>query len=165
MAALRLFFAELSHRNRMEGAVSLLSSVRDTLLNQGLKLPSSLEASVAQAVEAYASQVEVLPGALELLHYFSHLPKAIITNGPSDMQWAAIRKVGLEPHFKTVVVSGDPGVAVRKPNPRIFQIACERLGIRPEEALMIGDNLEADVQGAIAFGMQGILLNPAAREQ
>jgi HAD superfamily hydrolase (TIGR01549 family) len=72
------------------------------------------------------------------------------------MQWAAIHKVGLADLFKTIIVSGDADVAIRKPNPNIFHLACERLGVLPENVLMIGDNVEADIQGAIKAGLQGL---------
>jgi putative hydrolase of the HAD superfamily len=72
------------------------------------------------------------------------------------MQWAAIHKVGIVDLFKTIIVSGDADVAIRKPNAKIFHLACERLGVSPEETLMIGDNLEADIQGAIEARLQAL---------
>jgi putative hydrolase of the HAD superfamily len=107
-------------------------------------------------IRDYAAQMELLPGALETLEYFGNLPKAIITNGPSDVQRAAIKAVKLERYFQTILVSGDADVAIAKPNPRIFQIACERLGVEPTDTLMIGDRLDLDVEGAIAAGLQVI---------
>jgi putative hydrolase of the HAD superfamily len=107
-------------------------------------------------IRDYAAQMELLPNALETLEYFRDLPKAIITNGPSDLQRAAIKAVKLEHHFQTILVSGDADVAIAKPNPRIFQIACERLGVEPRETLMIGDRIDLDVEGAIAAGLQAI---------
>lgn len=121
-----------------------------------LPLPEHLLEFCQEAVVAYAEGVELLPNALATLEYFSHLPLALITNGPADMQRAAVAKVGIASYFKTVVVSADADVGVRKPNPKIFQIACERLGVEPKNVLMIGDNLEADVCGAEAFGMQAL---------
>jgi putative hydrolase of the HAD superfamily len=107
-------------------------------------------------IRDYTAQMELLPGALETLEYFGNLPKAIITNGPSDVQRAAIKAVKLERYFQTILVSGDADVAIAKPNPRIFQIACERLGVEPTDTLMIGDRLDLDVEGAIAAGLQVI---------
>lgn len=150
------FMAAYERNIRAEGHVTLALALRRSLEQQGYPIPLHLEAIAAETTARYAAQVELLPGALELLAYFAHLPKAIITNGPADMQWAAIRNVGLEPHFQAIVVSGDADVAVRKPNPRIFHLACERLGVAPQETLMIGDHLEADIQGAITAGLQGL---------
>jgi putative hydrolase of the HAD superfamily len=47
----------------------------------------------------------------------------------------------------------------RKPEPEIFLAVCERAGVSPEEVLMIGDNPEADVAGAMAVGMDAALID------
>jgi HAD superfamily hydrolase (TIGR01549 family) len=47
----------------------------------------------------------------------------------------------------------------RKPDPEIFYAACERFGVNPEECLMVGDNLEADVRGALKVGMKAALID------
>lgn len=51
-------------------------------------------------------------------------------------------------------------VGVEKPNPRIFEIACERAGVAPSEALHVGDFYEIDVLGARAAGVHGLLVDP-----
>ncbi len=56
-------------------------------------------------------------------------------------------------------MAGYAAVGVRKPDPRIFALACGALGCRPEETVMVGDNLEADVAGALACGMQAVYLD------
>jgi len=49
--------------------------------------------------------------------------------------------------------------AAVKPNPLIYERACQQLGCAPGEILMVGDTVEADVEGPRAFGMQAILLD------
>ncbi len=102
----------------------------------------------------------LLPGAEEVLGLCRkhRLPLALVTNGPADMQLEAVRAVGLESFFKRLVISGDAAVGVRKPDPRIFRLACEGLGAKPAETVMVGDNVEADVAGALAVGMQAVYL-------
>ena len=46
-----------------------------------------------------------------------------------------------------------------KPDPRIFQHTIDQLGVTPETAIMIGDNLKRDVQGAQNASLRGIWLN------
>jgi HAD superfamily hydrolase (TIGR01549 family) len=46
-----------------------------------------------------------------------------------------------------------------KPHPTIFRAALDRLGVQPEEAVMVGDSLEEDVEGARALGMRAILVD------
>lgn len=50
-------------------------------------------------------------------------------------------------------------VGYRKPEPEIYQEACRRLNARPEECLMVGDNLQADIIGALNAGMKAALIN------
>lgn len=63
---------------------------------------------------------------------------------------------GLADCFEIVVDSAIEGV--EKPDPRIFQIACERMGVPPEAAVYVGDTYEVDVLGARAAGIRAILL-------
>lgn len=46
-----------------------------------------------------------------------------------------------------------------KPEREIFEEACRRFGVRPEDCLMIGDNLTADIKGALDFGMKAALID------
>ena len=67
---------------------------------------------------------------------------------------AELEELGLAGKFDALSVSCDVGFM--KPHPRIFQHALELLDIAPEEAVMVGDSLRADVQGAREVGMQGV---------
>jgi putative hydrolase of the HAD superfamily len=50
-------------------------------------------------------------------------------------------------------------VGVKKPNPKIFKHALQMAKATAEESVMIGDNLEADIMGALNFGMDAICFN------
>ncbi|HEY4690190.1 MAG TPA: HAD family hydrolase [Anaerolineae bacterium] len=60
----------------------------------------------------------------------------------------------LRPWFDPILISAEAGV--RKPNPRIFKAVLEHWGMRPDEAIMIGDMLGADVLGAKNVGMRSV---------
>lgn len=148
-----------NNEQRKEG-VSTVPNILKTMLSElGLETSANIDSVANTMTATYCAQMQLLSGAKELLKSLD-LPLILITNGPSDMQRAAIKKVGIETYFKSIIVSGDANVAVRKPNPHIFEIACERLGAKPDKILMIGDNLEADVMGAINYGMQAVHINP-----
>jgi putative hydrolase of the HAD superfamily len=66
-----------------------------------------------------------------------------------------VRHHGLD--VDAAVSSGTHGKT--KPHPTIFQAALERLGVQPGEAVMVGDSIEDDVDGAKAVGMRGVLLD------
>ncbi len=57
-------------------------------------------------------------------------------------------------HFDTVVISGEVGL--RKPDPRIFRLAADRLGL-PVEACVFVDDLDLNVEAAEAIGMKGVV--------
>jgi putative hydrolase of the HAD superfamily len=73
-----------------------------------------------------------------------------------------IEGLGLGEMFDVVVSSADVGL--RKPDPRVFMLACERLGVAPEEAVHVGDHHYADVLGARAVGMTPVLIQRAGSD-
>jgi len=150
------FFAIYSRSIRAEGAVTFKRSVESALVQTGRPMPTNLDELCSKAVADYAEGIQVREGAVELIGLFSGLPKTIVSNGPSDMQRAALEVSGLAPYFDQVLISGDEDVAVRKPDPAIFLLACSRLGVNPANTLMIGDNHEADIQGARKAGLQAV---------
>jgi putative hydrolase of the HAD superfamily len=68
----------------------------------------------------------------------------------------ALQEAGLRGYFDVVIDSSLVGV--EKPDPRIFLAALEALGVRPDEALYVGDLYEVDVVGARAAGIEAVLL-------
>lgn len=72
----------------------------------------------------------------------------------------ALEAAGLRTYFDVVVDSADAGV--EKPDPRIFLLALEQLGIAPAEALHVGDVREVDVAGARRAGLAAALVGPGA---
>lgn len=85
---------------------------------------------------------------------------AVISNADGRVE-ALLESVGLGSHFEFVIDSHQVGI--EKPDPRIFHIGAERMGIRPEEAVYVGDIYEIDVQGARAAGMRPVLIDPLWR--
>lgn len=81
----------------------------------------------------------------------------VITNGPSVLQNHKMDTSGLRPYCDIVVVSGDEGV--HKPDPRLFEITAERLGVKPQECVYVGDHPVNDIQGALSAGMGAIRMN------
>lgn len=97
-------------------------------------------------------------GAKELLDYlFPKYKLHIITNGFAEVQTRKLKNSGIESYFKTVTNSEKAGV--KKPHRNIFEFALSLAEANKENAVMIGDCIEADVQGAIDFGMKAILFD------
>lgn len=147
-----------------DGPVTLESALKRALLRLGQRPPLDLGSTARAFVRAYAEDVRPAPGAAELLGRLrgAGVPLALVSNGPVDMQRSALRALGFEELFDTVLVSGDPEVGARKPAARIFSLACAALAAPPAETLMVGDSPASDVGGARAYGMQAVLLGPEA---
>lgn len=97
-------------------------------------------------------------GTLELLDYLKEkYTLHIITNGFEEVQTLKMKKSKIFHYFTEVITS--ESVGVKKPNPKVFLHAMKKAGSSPKESLMIGDNIEADIQGALATGMKAIHCN------
>lgn len=103
-----------------------------------------------------ADAVQLIPGALDTLQSLKEMGVrlGLITNGDAQGQRAKVIKAGLEPYFGSVLIAGEFGAA--KPDPEVFQHTLSSLGVAPEQAWMVGDNLIADIGGAQAVGIFGI---------
>lgn len=78
----------------------------------------------------------------------------LVSNGPSPFQERNFDALGIADSFDTVVVS--EAVGLRKPDPRIFRLALERLGRTAGETVFVGDNPDADIAGAKRAGLRAI---------
>jgi putative hydrolase of the HAD superfamily len=101
----------------------------------------------------------LFPGAISILetlmpHYALHM----ITNGFKDVQHFKMKNSGLLPYFETVIDSSSVGK--KKPDPEIFNHALKVGGVSSSEAVMIGDSLEADIEGALNVGMHAVHFMP-----
>lgn len=72
-----------------------------------------------------------------------------------------IETVGLRHHFEFVLDSG--AVGVEKPDPAIFRMAVDRLGLEPRQCLYVGDLYPVDVVGARNAGLRAVLVDPFGR--
>ena len=92
---------------------------------------------------------DVLPALAELQ---GMLRLGVITNGNADLE-----VIGLHHHFEVALASHSFGRA--KPDPGIFLAACEAMGVAPDQAIYVGDDLRLDVQGAQGVGMRAVWMN------
>jgi putative hydrolase of the HAD superfamily len=109
-----------------------------------------------------ALQFETFPDALPLLRRLRNRRIRIAVVSDWDCTLAEhLDRLGVGAWIDDVVVSAVVGVA--KPDPRVFAVALERLGVRPEFALVCGDDPVRDVAGASAAGIRGVLIDRDGR--
>ncbi len=104
-------------------------------------------------------KTQLRPFAMELIQELNgEFPLHIITNGFQEVQSIKLKASGLEPYFQQIITSEKAGH--KKPSPRIFQHALKRAGAQAEYSWMLGDDWQADVQGALNSGLKSIWYNP-----
>lgn len=84
----------------------------------------------------------------------------VISNADGRVE-ALLESLDLRPHFEFVIDSGVVGV--EKPDPRIFRMGLERMGVQPNEAAYVGDIYEIDIVGARGTGLHPFLIDPLGR--
>ena len=100
----------------------------------------------------------LVPNTVEILEYLRpNYRLHIITNGFEEVQKKKLKGSNIYGYFDKVVNSEMAGV--KKPNPRIFEVALEMAAVNPAKAMMIGDNIEADILGAQAVGLHTLHYN------
>jgi FMN phosphatase YigB (HAD superfamily) len=82
---------------------------------------------------------------------------AVLTNGPSTVQWQKLHACKIAAHVDAVFVSGDLiqryyGEIEAKPDPSIFKHVARKIGVHVSRCAMVGDSMNDDVLGAISAG-------------
>ena len=79
---------------------------------------------------------------------------AMIANGDSAGARNIISTCGLEDYFDVIVISEEVGI--EKPDKQVFQVALDKLGVEAENAVMVGNRIDADIVGANRTGMKSV---------
>ncbi|NGF58124.1 noncanonical pyrimidine nucleotidase, YjjG family [Parapedobacter sp. SGR-10] len=110
------------------------------------------------------TKTNLFPHAHETLQYLqSRYNLHLISNGFREACEKKLYHSKLSPYFKTIVISEIVGI--NKPDPRIFEHALQHGEAHKETSVMIGDNIEADIRGAIRVGIDAIFFNTTGVEK
>lgn len=136
-----------------------------TLAEMNAPLPSA--EVLAGALQAYYASSEalyqVMPDAHATLQQLAaaSLRLGLISNaGDNDNVQRLIDQAQLRAHFDPILVSA--AVGLRKPNPEIFRRVLGQWGLPPDECVMVGDMLGADILGAQLAGLHNVWLTAQA---
>jgi putative hydrolase of the HAD superfamily len=149
------------HREgRLQLRETTVRIVQVALTDLGFESPA-LASEIGEAYRDLRDErLTLFPGAVETLAALRErgVALAMLTNGAAKPQRAKIKRFDLERYFDCIVVEGEFGAG--KPEPRVYEHALDSLGVTPEKAWCIGDNLEWDVGAPMALGIFGIWHDP-----
>lgn len=112
-----------------------------------------------QYLEILPLKTALFPYTIEIIEYLigKKYTLHLITNGFEEVQWGKLRNSKIDHYFKEVITS-EKAMAL-KPNKEIFDYALNAAGAVKQESIMIGDNLDADIRGAMEAGWDTVFVN------
>jgi HAD superfamily (subfamily IA) hydrolase, TIGR02254 len=133
---------------------------RPLSVGQGIEITEKLCLDISDTfLDFCASKPGVVDGTHELMDYLKTkgYRMHMTSNGFHEVQYKKLDACGLRPYFDTIILSEDAGV--NKPAPQYFDYALRQSGASRESTLMIGDNLQTDILGALNAGLDALLFN------
>lgn len=141
--------------------------LRDTRFEEMLDGIGLRDAALTRALsDAYVrlapTFTNLIPHARQVARTLAaRYPMYIVTNGFVEVQHVKLANCGLSDCFRDIVCSEEAGA--NKPSPVIFEHALRRAGIGRERVLMVGDDYETDIAGAVRSGIDSVWFNPAGK--
>ncbi len=153
---------------QVRGRLNLKQARRDLAVNALEDLGVSNLLLAYQMADAFSTareeSMQLFPGVISTLQALRTrgFPLGMITNGEFASQRKKIDRHKLGDYFDCILIEGEVGVG--KPDAGVYALALQRLGVKPGDAWMVGDNLEWDIQGAQDVGIAGIWVDQAGRD-
>lgn len=115
--------------------------------------------------KVYFSDRRAAPGAIETLVRLNEhgFRIGVVTNGQTKDQRAKMEAIGMADLIDAVFTSEEVGYP--KPSKEMFQVALEAFNTKSGSALMVGDDIKSDIEGALNNGIDAVLYNPISRER
>jgi putative hydrolase of the HAD superfamily len=159
---------EESYRQRRMEELDQATLFRESLSAIGFDLPDDTIRHIVQLDHsAWSNSLTAEPEILDVLRELQADGYALgVVSNVSlyhDPMQRDLERLGLAPFLRAAVFSSE--VRYRKPDPRIFRVALERVGVEPAHAVFVGDRLYDDVNGAQAVGMRAVQTRQFRQEE
>ena len=151
LVALRGWLSEY----RREAWTAALKESKTRNAPDEVELTARLRFQRARQHICYPESREVLA---DLAQYYR---LAIVTNGSEDVQNEKIDRAAIRNHFETITISGE--LHTGKPDPKVFEHALAGMSVSADRAVMVGDSLRSDIEGAHAAGISAVWLDRSRR--
>ncbi|MGE5591997.1 MAG: HAD family hydrolase [Bacillota bacterium] len=118
--------------------------------------PERVQQEADRFVTGWMQSIQPFPGVAPLLTALKErVALGLITNGNPQQTQTKLGLLGLDHCFDPSLVLASEAVGRAKPDRFIFDAALERAGVPASRAIMVGDSLEADIQGSLKAGWAG----------
>jgi putative hydrolase of the HAD superfamily len=154
---------EQRDRSHEEHPETIVNAIWEILLNEQGVHPGPdrvlLSTTLAQIYRAISrKRLRLFPDVKEILARLrASYRLALVSDAQPFYAHPEIRAVGLEGYFDPIVISADYGF--RKPDRRLFQAALDSLGLGPNEAVFVGNDMYRDIYGAGQIGMRTVFFS------
>jgi len=110
-------------------------------------------------LECLGRQKALVPGAVEAVNKARSLGygTGILSNGFREIQYRKLESSAISDLFDIIVLSEE--IEVNKPDVRIYRYAEQKAGVSADGSMMVGDNPQTDIAGAVAAGWKAVYLN------
>ena len=153
---------EAYHHNRVTKDFLIVERFARPFRQVGSALSSDMDFIMQlnhRYLDVLAQQKRLVPGAVDLLDYLmaKGYPLYILSNGFSEVQSRKLHSGGIDRYFKRLILSDEIGIT--KPDRRLFDYALQVVGADAVDTLIVGDNYDADILGAMHAGWRAIYFN------
>ncbi len=150
----------------LEGLAAWAKGFRQRVFREALEALGGPVERAGELAEAFFRERRRYPLFPEVPEFLAALKEmgaipVLLTNGVPDLQREKLVGSGLKEAFPLTLVSGEVGLG--KPDPRLFRMALCAYGVATEEAVMVGDNPERDIQGALLAGVTAVWVDRGHR--
>ena len=147
---------ERHRRGRLNMDLARYEMTSGAFQRLGVDAPALADEMADSYIAERDAAVHPFPGALDTIRALrgNGVRLALVTNGEAKGQREKIDKHGLVPLFDHILIEGELGLG--KPDERVYVDALDRLNTKPDDAWMVGDNLEWEVAAPQRLGLLGI---------
>ncbi|MEM5793030.1 MAG: HAD family hydrolase [Candidatus Aenigmatarchaeota archaeon] len=149
-------FWDYCDKNFFGRKMTFYEFLEEFLRKNGIPLKKMEE--IKELWEEARNNVKLFPSTIKTLRKLKKKYKLVLLSNTAGREGReTIERFGLGKYFDEIIISGEVGIA--KPDPRIFQLILDRMKVKPEEVVYIGDNLEQDIVPSRYLGFRAILVD------
>ncbi len=150
---------DLYHQNLMDKETLRISRFVTSLKENGVQDEELAEKMAQLYLKICPTKPHLFPNTVEILDFLvEKYPLHLISNGFSETTLMKVQNTVLHKYFKSVTTPTHSGY--KKPEREMFEFALLQGNCQPQHAIMIGDDLEADILGAQRCGIDQVYFNP-----